>query len=56
MKPSPRCGFSLALAAGDRAVLFGGVFDEVDEEEELEGLFYNDMYFLDLMKPTWHPG
>ncbi|XP_068239182.1 kelch domain-containing protein 4 [Palaemon carinicauda] len=55
VKPSPRCGFSMALTSGDKAVLFGGVYDELDEEEELEGVFYNDMHFLDLMKPTWHP-
>lgn len=55
VKPSPRCGFSLALTTGDKAVLFGGVYDEVDDEEELEGVFYNDMHLLDLMKPTWHP-
>ncbi|KAK7068021.1 kelch domain containing 4, partial [Halocaridina rubra] len=55
VKPSPRCGFSLALTTGDKAILFGGVYDEVDEEEELEGVFYNDMYLLDLLKHTWHP-
>lgn len=55
VKPSPRCGFSLALTTGDKAILFGGVYDELDVEEELEGVFYNDMYQLDLMKPTWHP-
>ncbi|ROT72898.1 putative kelch domain-containing protein 4 [Penaeus vannamei] len=54
IRPSPRCGFSLAPTGSDKAILFGGVYDELDEDEELEGVFYNDMYQLDLMKPTWH--
>ncbi|XP_063594904.1 kelch domain-containing protein 4-like [Penaeus indicus] len=54
VRPSPRCGFSLAPTGSDKAILFGGVYDELDEDEELEGVFYNDMYQLDLMKPTWH--
>ncbi|XP_042892995.1 kelch domain-containing protein 4-like [Penaeus japonicus] len=54
VRPSPRCGFTLAPTGADKAILFGGVYDELDEEEELEGVFYNDMYQLDLMKPTWH--
>lgn len=54
VRPSPRCGFSLSLSSGDKAFLFGGVHDEVDEEEKLEGVFYNDLYQLDLMKQTWH--
>lgn len=56
IRPSPRCGFSLAPTGSDKAILFGGVYDELDEDEELEGVFYNDMYQLDLMKPTWHEG
>ncbi|XP_069196076.1 kelch domain-containing protein 4 isoform X2 [Procambarus clarkii] len=54
VRPSPRCGFSLSLSSGDKAFLFGGVYDEVDEEEELEGVFYNDIYQLDIMKQMWH--
>jgi len=38
-RPSARSGFSLAVAGGNRAVCFGGVFDEVriiiDEVKEL---------------------
>ena len=30
-RPSPRCGFSLVATPGNRALLFGGVFDEVSE-------------------------
>lgn len=28
-RPSPRCGLSCAVAPGNRAFCFGGVFDEV---------------------------
>jgi len=54
VRPSPRSGFIMAPCGGDRAVAFGGVYDEEDEEEELEGVFYNDLFQLDLAKTTWH--
>jgi len=28
-RPSPRSGFAITVAGGNRAVCFGGVFDEV---------------------------
>ncbi|XP_029951591.1 kelch domain-containing protein 4 isoform X2 [Salarias fasciatus] len=54
-KPHPRSGFSLAVGPGGRAVLFGGVCDE-EEEETLEGDFYNDLYLYDTVKNRWFPG
>ncbi|CAL8358567.1 unnamed protein product [Lota lota] len=54
-KPPPRSGFSLAVGPGGRAVLFGGVCDEEDEET-LEGDFYNDLYLYDAVKNRWFPG
>jgi len=36
-------------------VLFGGVCDE-EEEETLEGDFYNDFYLYDTGKNRWFPG
>merc|ERR1739838_38926 len=54
VRPSPRCGFIMAPSGNDRAVAFGGVYDEEDEEEELEGVFYNDLFQLDLTKTIWH--
>lgn len=54
-KPPPRSGFSLAVGPGGRAVLFGGVCDE-EEEESLEGDFYNDLYLFDPVKNRWFPG
>uniref|UniRef100_A0A3Q2NVZ2 Kelch domain containing 4 n=1 Tax=Fundulus heteroclitus TaxID=8078 RepID=A0A3Q2NVZ2_FUNHE len=54
-KPPPRSGFSLAVGPAGRAVLFGGVCDE-EEEEMLEGDFYNDLYLYDTVKNRWFPG
>uniref|UniRef100_A0A3B3VQL5 Kelch domain containing 4 n=1 Tax=Poecilia latipinna TaxID=48699 RepID=A0A3B3VQL5_9TELE len=54
-KPPPRSGFSLAVGPAGRAVLFGGVCDE-EEEESLEGDFYNDLYLYDTVKNRWFPG
>ncbi|KPP73644.1 kelch domain-containing protein 4-like, partial [Scleropages formosus] len=54
VKPHPRSGFSVAAAPGNRVVLFGGVCDE-EEEETLEGDFYNDLYLYDSGKNRWFP-
>ncbi|XP_054476239.1 kelch domain-containing protein 4 [Anoplopoma fimbria] len=54
-KPHPRSGFSVAVGPAGRAVLFGGVCDE-EEEETLEGDFYNDLYLYDTVKNRWFPG
>ncbi|KAK9517153.1 hypothetical protein VZT92_025041 [Zoarces viviparus] len=54
-KPTPRSGFSGAAGPAGRAVLFGGVCDE-EEEETLEGDFYNDLYLYDTVKSRWFPG
>uniref|UniRef100_A0A8C2BIN3 Kelch domain containing 4 n=1 Tax=Cyprinus carpio TaxID=7962 RepID=A0A8C2BIN3_CYPCA len=50
VKPPPRCGFSLAVAPGGRALLFDGVCDEEDEET-----FFNDLYFYDINKNRCFP-
>ncbi|XP_005989196.1 kelch domain-containing protein 4 isoform X1 [Latimeria chalumnae] len=55
VKPSSRSGFSLAVGPNNRVVLFGGVYDE-EEEEEIEGDFFNDIYFYDMVKNRWFPG
>ncbi|KAJ3597088.1 hypothetical protein NHX12_003488 [Muraenolepis orangiensis] len=54
-KPPPRSSFSAAVGPGGRAVLFGGVCDEEDEET-LEGDFQNDLYLYDVAKNRWFPG
>lgn len=55
VKPPPRSGFSLAVGQSGRAILFGGVCDEEDEET-LEGDFFNDLYLYDINKNRWFPG
>ena len=54
IKMSPRCSASAVLVQPNLAYLFGGVFDEEDEDEELHGTFYNDLMALDLEKLQWH--
>ncbi|XP_031828321.2 kelch domain-containing protein 4 isoform X1 [Nomia melanderi] len=53
VKPSPRCSMSAVLVQPNLAYIFGGVFDE-DDEEELNGIFHNDLMALDLEKFQWH--
>ena len=55
VKPHPRSGFSMGLGPAGRALLFGGVCDEEDEET-LEGDFFNDLYLYDITKNRWFPG
>ncbi|KAG9463845.1 hypothetical protein GDO78_020957 [Eleutherodactylus coqui] len=52
VKPTPRTGFSMAVGPNNRSVLFGGVYDE-EEEETIEGDFFNDLYFYDQAKNRW---
>lgn len=50
---SPRCSLGVAVGAGGKAYTFGGVFDEEDDDEEISGVFYNDLYSLELDKFVW---
>ncbi|GAB1862226.1 Kelch domain-containing protein 4 isoform X1 [Camponotus japonicus] len=54
---TPRCGVSVALLQyANQAFIFGGVFDDDDsdkDEESLCGIFYNDLFALDLEKLLW---
>uniref|UniRef100_A0A5F9C5W5 Solute carrier family 7 member 5 n=1 Tax=Oryctolagus cuniculus TaxID=9986 RepID=A0A5F9C5W5_RABIT len=55
VKPSPRSGFSVAVAPNQQTLLFGGVCDE-EEEERLEGDFFNDLHFYDATRNRWFAG
>ncbi|XP_059848997.1 kelch domain-containing protein 4 isoform X2 [Hypanus sabinus] len=55
VKPSPRAGASVAVAPNNRIVLFGGVHDE-EEEEDIQGEFFNDIYLYDMVKNRWFAG
>lgn len=51
--PSLRAGFSLILHK-QNAVLFGGVEDD-ETEEDMESIFHNDMFALNLDRKKWFP-
>ncbi|KAL4235173.1 kelch domain containing 4 [Mactra antiquata] len=53
-RPSPRSGLTLAPAGNNKAVCFGGVFDEEENEEQLQGKFYNNLYMLEVDKGKWY--
>ncbi|KAI5712697.1 hypothetical protein M8J75_010532 [Diaphorina citri] len=54
VKISPRSSFPLCAAPPHWAYAFGGVMDmEEDEEEDLDSVFYNDLYVLNLDTLTW---
>ncbi|GFO25318.1 kelch domain-containing protein 4-like, partial [Plakobranchus ocellatus] len=56
LRPSPRSGMSgTVVAPGNRAFLFGGVFDQEDDDEDLEGNFFSELWSLDLSKGKWFP-
>lgn len=50
---SPRCSATAILAQPNLALMFGGVFDEEENEEDLKGTFFNDLVSLDLEKYQW---
>ncbi|ESO01925.1 hypothetical protein HELRODRAFT_65936, partial [Helobdella robusta] len=53
--PSPRCSTSLCVTSSNKAVLFGGIRDDEEDEENVEGSCFNDMYLLEIDKCRWHP-
>nr|XP_045238114.1 kelch domain-containing protein 4 isoform X3 [Macaca fascicularis] len=55
VKPTPRSGFSVAMAPNHQTLFFGGVCDE-EEEESLAGEFFNDLYFYDATRNRWFEG
>ncbi|GLV33972.1 uncharacterized protein CBL_11145 [Carabus blaptoides fortunei] len=50
---NPRCAMTMTLAPNSSAYCFGGVFDVEDDEEDISGTFFNDMYTLDVEKMAW---
>ncbi|XP_007468490.1 PREDICTED: kelch domain-containing protein 4 [Lipotes vexillifer] len=54
-KPTPRSGFSVAVAPNHQTLLFGGVCDD-EEEEGLEGHFLSDLHFYDPVRSRWLAG
>lgn len=56
IKITPRCSSSAILIQPNLAYMFGGVLDQEDNEEELNGTFFNDLVALNLEKYQWHTG
>ncbi|XP_058464334.1 kelch domain-containing protein 4 [Malaya genurostris] len=52
-KPPPRSGMSVAVAANGKIYTFGGVMDTEEDEEDVCGLFSNEVHTLDPTKHTW---
>ncbi|XP_029422982.1 kelch domain-containing protein 4 isoform X2 [Nannospalax galili] len=55
VRPTTRSGFSVAVIPNHQTLVFGGVCDE-EEEESLEGMFFNDLYFYDATRNRWFAG
>lgn len=55
VRVSPRCGATAALLqhGANQALVFGGVYDNDEDDETLRGTFYNDLFALDLEKSHW---
>lgn len=53
IKPLSRCSSSATLVQPNFAYIFGGVFD-LEDNEDLQGTFFNDLLALDLEKFKWH--
>ncbi|KAJ8674008.1 hypothetical protein QAD02_005270 [Eretmocerus hayati] len=51
---SPRCSASAVLVNSNLAYMFGGVYDDEEDDEELNGNFFNDLIALNLGKLQWH--
>lgn len=54
-RPDTRSGMSATILPGsDNILAFGGVYDQEENEETLEGHFFNDLYSLDVQNGSWH--
>ncbi|OLL22614.1 Kelch repeat-containing protein 3 [Neolecta irregularis DAH-3] len=51
--PSPRVGYQMVYHRG-RGLAFGGVYDSLDEEENLESTFFNDLYAYQTEMHRWY--
>lgn len=49
----PRCSMTITCGVNKQAYTFGGVFDVEDDDEDIAGNFYNDLFCLDLEKILW---
>lgn len=52
-KPAPRSGMAVAIAPNGKAYTFGGVMDTEEDEEDVRGMFSNELHALDTGACTW---
>ncbi|XP_053672315.1 kelch domain-containing protein 4 [Anopheles nili] len=52
-KPAPRSGMAVALAPNGKAYALGGVMDTEEDEEDVRGLFSNELHALDTASCSW---
>ncbi|XP_055607159.1 kelch domain-containing protein 4 [Uranotaenia lowii] len=52
-KPAPRSGMSATITANGKVYAFGGVMDTEEDEEDVQGLFSNEIHTLDPASHTW---
>uniref|UniRef100_A0A182JPG9 Kelch domain-containing protein 4 n=1 Tax=Anopheles christyi TaxID=43041 RepID=A0A182JPG9_9DIPT len=52
-KPAPRSGMAVAIAPNGKAYAFGGVMDTEEDEEDVRGMFSNELHALDTGACTW---
>lgn len=53
---SPRCSASATLVHTHVAYMFGGVYDEEENEEEIKGTFFDELVAFNLNKMQWQSG
>ena len=51
--PSSRCGSAMCYFK-NKAILFGGVFDEEQANNRMKSIFHNDIYSFDLTGKRWY--
>lgn len=51
--PSPRVGCSLVFHK-NRGIMFGGVYDYEESEEQIDSEFYNNLYSYQIESNRWH--
>lgn len=52
-RPHPRSGMSAIMAANGKAYTFGGVMDTEEDEEDVRGMFSNELHSLDPSTLSW---
>lgn len=52
-RPPPRSGMSAVITANGKVYTFGGVLDTEEDEEDVRGMFSNELHSLDPVSHCW---